>query len=170
MGKPVTVDSDDLEKVLMSTGMIKTIEQVLKQSKGDPFINKDADAIGDAHDNISKAWRNATRGICHPKQDEPLSSDAFELLKALDGKIVHIDPMVMKENYRDDHGREIRSCYPELFIKLMIEYGISHEIVYWGGSNKAQKLTPFEKTLVRITSVGQKLLLDMATAGKKKLQ
>lgn len=169
MGKPVTVDSDDLEKVLMSTGMIKTIEQVIKQSGNDPFISKDATAIRDAHNSVSKAWRNATREKCHPDQDEPLSMEAAALLRELSGKICHIDPRVMKDVYVDNQGKQQKSLYPELFIKLMIEYGVSREMVYWGGSGDAQRMSP-DRTLVRLTFRGQEVLHDIDTAKKSSIQ
>lgn len=160
MGKPVTVDSDDLEKILMSTGMIKTIEQVIKQSKGDPFVCKDATVLQDAHDNVSKAWRNSIREICHPQQDDPLSALAYALLCELQGKICHIDPAVMKDE---------KSGFPELFVKLMIEYGTCYQIVYWGGSGKQERIDSLGRTMVRLTPRGQNVLIDMATKGKSSI-
>lgn len=169
MGKPVTVDSDDLEKVLMSTGMIKNIEQIIKQSKSDPFAEKDATILRDAHNSVSKAWRNATRGQCHPSENDPLSPEAAELLRHLSGRICHIDSRVMQETWRDDSGRQHKSAYPELFIKLMIEYGVAREVAYWGGSGDAQRLSP-DKTLVRVTLRGMEMLHAIDTAKKSVTQ
>lgn len=154
MGKPVTVDSDDLEKIIMLTGATKQIEQLLYQRKGDPFLCTDQAAIKEAHDRVAAECRRVT---CehHPECDHPLTPEAYTLLKHLSGKISMIGPGLMK-------GK----LYSELFKKLHIEYGNGYEIIYWSNSQQQQRLNEVPSIMVRLTSRGQELLLAMFTKEK----
>lgn len=157
MGKPVTVDSDDLEKIIMLTGVHKQIENLLRQHKGDPFVPTSESAVKDAHDRLAAEWRRATREY-HPDCDMPLSPKSYTLLKELDGKIAHLDPAMMKN-----------PLYQELFKKLHIEYGNYHEVIYWSNSQEQQKVNPHPAIMVRVTMRGKELLLDMATKDQSRL-
>lgn len=158
MGKPVTVDSDDLEKIIMLTGAAKQIEQILVQRKGDPFLPKDEPGIKDAHDRVSNQWRRATKEL-PPGIDDPISSEALTLLRVLSGHISVIEPGVMKSK-----------VYIELFGKLYIEYGNAHEIIYWSNSGEQQKVNPTPALVVRVSPRGQQLLAIMEAKGKSNLQ
>ena len=61
MGIQVTVDSDDLEKLLYATGAIKQIEHALLNRKSDPFYQSAVNGIASAHERLNKAWNNARR-------------------------------------------------------------------------------------------------------------
>lgn len=56
----VTVDLDDLETIVMTTGALKTIEGALNARKNDPFVHQYLD-FSEAHDRLSSAMRNAKR-------------------------------------------------------------------------------------------------------------
>lgn len=154
MGKPVTVDSDDLEKLVMLTGATKQIEAILHQQKSDPFLPRNEMVVKDAHDRIAAEWRRATREY-HPECDDPISPEAYVLLKNLAGKILIIEPGAMKTK-----------LYAELFKKLHIEYGNGYEVVYWSNSQQQQRLNEVAHLMVRVTMRGQELLISMATKDK----
>lgn len=158
MGKPVTVDSDDLEKIIMLTGVTKEMEKLLYKTKNDPFINRDETKIQQAHDRLAGEWRRSTREL-HPDHDQPLSQKAFTLLRDLAGKVCHIE-----------HANMRLPLYQELQKKLMIEYGNGHEIIYWSDTKEQQNLNAVAQLMVRVTPLGKKLLMDMATKEQSGIQ
>lgn len=153
MGKPVTVDSDDLEKIIMVTGIAKKFEEIIRQQSGDPFISKDKEEIKGAHDRIAAEWRRATREP-HPDADVPVTTKAFVLLRSLSGKIAGIEPNVMR-----------LPLYQELFTKLMIEYGNGYDVIYWSSSQELARINKAPRLMVRVTVRGQSLI-NMTTFGQ----
>jgi hypothetical protein len=57
MGKLVTVDSDDLEAMLMAKAAIKGVESALAVAKNDVFVQRVAPRFAAAHDEIARQWR-----------------------------------------------------------------------------------------------------------------
>lgn len=158
MGNPVTVDSDDLEKIIMLTGIAKQFEQLLYQRKSDPFISKDIVAIKDAHDRISAEWRRSTRQL-HPDYDIPPTDKAYTLACSLAGRITQIDHVSMKNK-----------LFSELFKKGYIEYGNAHEVIYWADSHEQQRVNEVAEVMVRLTQRGIKMLNAMDTKGNRSIQ
>lgn len=159
MGKPVTVDSDDLERILMVTGLHKTIEQMLVQRRDDPFIEKDEIKLTQSHDRLAAECRRAVRGENHPKYNEPLTGEAFILLSEMHGKILHVAQSAMKDK-----------LYEELWLKGMIEYGHCYEMILWATSREQQRISTTDKLTVRVTLRGHKLLSEMATRDNSTIQ
>jgi hypothetical protein len=56
----VTVDLADLERLVMTTGAIKAIEQAMHQRRNDPFVREHLN-FTEAHDRLATAMRNAQR-------------------------------------------------------------------------------------------------------------
>lgn len=150
MGKPVTVDSDDLEKIITLTAYAKQIEQLLHQRKGDPFLPKNESEIKEAHDRVAAEWRRSVREY-HPECDDALTPEAYTLLKHLNGKISMIEHPIMKTK-----------LYAELFKKLHIEYGNGYEMIYWSNTQEQQRLNEVAQVMVRVTMRGKELLRAMA--------
>lgn len=143
MGNPVTVDSDDLEKLIMLTGAIKQIEQIIHQRKGDPFLPKNEDAIKDAHDRLASLWRKAIH-IPNPAAMEPPSDKAMALLR-----------MLKKKGLTEiEHQSMALDNYKELTMKLLIEYGNGYDVIYWSNSGEVEKLNPVPMLMVRVTAKG----------------
>lgn len=158
MGKPVTVDSDDLEKIIMITGIAKDMEKLIRKQKDDPFLCKDDAVIKEAHDRLATEWRRVTREM-NPDADTPVSAKALNLLKSLEGKICHIEPATIR-----------LPLYKELHLKLMTEYGSGYQVVYWGSSQTQQRLNDVEHIMLRVTERGRKLLNDVATKEQSTVQ
>lgn len=150
MGKPVTIDSDDLEKLIFLTGAVKKIEQLMYNRQDDPFLCKDQTVIAEAHDRIAAEYRRATRTMPADFND-PISEKAFTLLKSLDGDFKQIDHQTMKI-----------PLYQELFKKLHIEYGNGYEVIYWSNTQQQQNLNDIAKLMVRVTPRGRALIAEMA--------
>ena len=171
MGNPVIVDSDDLEAIVMSTGVIKQMEKVLQAHKRDPFAWVDDNKLSQAHNRLSVAMVRAKRGELHPEYDEPLTDQALLLLKnidfSLDQKrkfaIYRVDPMWMKPGGTPPAG------FSELRTKGMIEIGSVFEYVLWQSEPTQTRIDKAEFRL-RLTDRGQNLLLDIATKEKSTIQ
>ena len=56
----VTVDLDDLEKLVLTSGVMKAIEGLLAGRRNDPFVRQHLD-FTEAHDRLATAMRNARR-------------------------------------------------------------------------------------------------------------
>ena len=56
----VSVDLDDLEKLVLTSGVMKTIEGLLVARKNDPFVRPHLE-FSEAHDRLATAMRNARR-------------------------------------------------------------------------------------------------------------
>lgn len=161
MGKPVTVDSDDLEKVVMATGVVKQFEQIIKQHKTDPFVCHDPDTLTLAHNRLAAEMVRSKRGELHPQYDEPLSKDAVDRLFDIFSEIQRsekysvIDPAWMRPIGKPP------KWFNELHQKGMIEIGSVFECVLWQSDPKQTREDKAEFR-VRLTDRGTKLLSDIA--------
>lgn len=61
MGKPVLVDSDDLEAVIFGSGVIKEIESAITRRKDDPFVRPHLQRFATSHNALASALRYAKR-------------------------------------------------------------------------------------------------------------
>lgn len=157
MGKQVTVDSDDLETLLFSTGVVKQMEQIIQQRNGDPFVQIAPAILKAAHDRVAAEWRRVMREP-HPSSNEPVSMDALLFLRQL--------PMLGGNRLKEiTHAMMMAGHYHELHTKLMIEYGNLHEMVYWSSSQERQKLNMVARIVVRMTPRGYQLLERMQKEG-----
>lgn len=77
----VSVDADDLEVLLFSTGAIKDMEHVLKARERDPLVKSAASRLTDAHDRVTGAWRRAKR----PEPEAPTAEDIVVLREMFNG-------------------------------------------------------------------------------------
>ena len=81
----VTVDLDDLETLVMTTGALKTIEGALNARKNDPFVQQHLEFSG-AHDRLASAMRGARRAGSGTlvDWDEALNAVEIDLLRKID--------------------------------------------------------------------------------------
>lgn len=158
MGKPVTVDSDDLQALLFSTGSIKAIEGALQQRSEDPLVKMAAPNLTIAHDRLSAEWRRAVRE---------------QGLKPSDGPLTEADKAKLREFYAvdEDIAIRIRLIYgtaaarrPDGFEGLrkrgMAEFGSVFEFIKWGDS---QEQTSRDQMIwvVRLTARGRSALAEL---------
>lgn len=83
----ITVDLEDLETLVLTTGALKIIEGALSQRKTDPFVRQHLDFTA-AHDRLASSMRNARRaeaGTLVP-WDGPLTEIEETLLRDLNGQ------------------------------------------------------------------------------------
>lgn len=82
----VTVDLADLERLVMTTGALKAIEQAMHQRRNDPFV-RDHLNFTEAHERLATAMRNAqrskSRGDTVVDFDGPLDDDETKTLKVV---------------------------------------------------------------------------------------
>jgi len=82
----VTVDLADLERLVMTTGALKTVEQALHQRRNDPFVREHLN-FTEAHDHLATAMRNAQRskssGNTLVEFDSPLEDDETKTLRLM---------------------------------------------------------------------------------------
>jgi hypothetical protein len=75
MGKPVTVDSDDLETLLFTTGVVKQVEAAIAGQARDPLAFAAQPKLTAAHERVTATWRRALR----EPPPAPLPGDIAEL-------------------------------------------------------------------------------------------
>lgn len=153
MGKPVTVDSDDLEAVLFTTAAIKSIEAVLSQRRDDVQVKQAAPQLAAAHDRIATAWRRATRVQQDPLWDVPLTqAEVILLARIRDEGPVWEGPLQSLRTVRQ---------------KGMVEVGDLVEVRRWGD-------IPHETTVLgviaRLTARGMDALAALPAPPKQEAQ
>ena len=98
--KTVTVDLEDLEKIVFATSVIKTIESTMAARKNDPFVRPHLE-FTEAHDRLASAMRNARR------------AEAGTLV-AWDGKLEEDEIAMLKAIVRHDRDEEHRATHTGL--------------------------------------------------------
>lgn len=171
MGKPVTVDSDDLKVVVMATGVVKEFEKIIEQHKHDPFVSKDEHSITSAHNRLAAEMVRAERGENHPTYNEPISVAAMNLLTDINRTIndrqrgrYSVDPAWMRPI-----GGTAPTGFSELRQKGMIEIGSVFEYVLWQSDPKQTRIDKAEFR-ARLTDRGEKMLMAQATKPGSSLQ
>jgi hypothetical protein len=88
----VSVDLEDLERIVFAAAAIKSIENTLEARKRDPFMRTHLDFTA-AHNRLTSAMRNATRAQADTlvKWDEPLEKDEIDQLKIIDAYLEATD-------------------------------------------------------------------------------
>lgn len=67
MGVKVNLDSDDVQALLFSTGVVKRIETAMRDHKEDPQAAMAKRHLSTAHDRVASAWRWAIREHQRPE-------------------------------------------------------------------------------------------------------
>ncbi len=75
MGKPILVDSDDLETLLFACGALKDVENAIVAQKSSPMALKAAPKLTGAHERVAASWRRQLREAL----PEPTDGDLAEL-------------------------------------------------------------------------------------------
>jgi hypothetical protein len=154
----VTVDLADLETLVYTSGVLKTIEGALQSRKTDPFVRPYLN-FTEAHDRLAAAMRNATRGTADTlvKWDEPL--EAYErafLVDLIKNEDVG-NSQIITPDYRLDHPEIDR-----LMCKGAIVIGQLCKGILWGGKNEIEWSPDPAGFAVESTARGRNKLIQHA--------
>lgn len=144
MGVPVTIDSDDIEKLIFATGALRDVEHALDQSKGDQLVRNGQLGLTEARSRIERAWRGALRTAVKPLPeitDIDLAALREFVPSWADSKIGY--PVDVRTARYGDAQR--------LMAKGLVELGASRLSVIWSaGASITHKDDPFQQR-VRFT-------------------
>ena len=156
----VTIDLEDLETLVMTTGALKTIEGAMAQRRGDPFVRQHLDFTS-AHDRLASVMRNARR------------VEAGTLV-AWDGALTLGEDAALREVEHTEAGIKFvqrKGDYDSLAAKGCVVIGQSCTGVVWSGEKEAD-LRPGLEYAVKITDRGREKLakIDAARAAALNLE
>ena len=160
----VTVDIDDLERLVMTSGALKAVEDALKQRREDPFVREHLD-FTDAHNRLAEAVRHIRRGNADTlvAWDGELSKDEIKLLR----KIKHGDLTVLTRDAKGPYSGEDMSIADRLAAKGCVVMGQLVKGVLWAGDTKPEIVIDPQGFPVKITSRGADKLAAIDTAALK---
>ncbi len=154
----VTVDLEDLKALVMSTGVIRSIDAAITMAKRDPFAKP---LLSETHERLATAMRHAERSAANGSTvigwDEPLTpeeSKFLQRLQPLPGRSV--------EPFRFTLGDRMSGRVPadSLACKGMVVIGQLVNGILWAGSATPEwKLDPYQLA-VKITARGVAKLAD----------
>lgn len=153
MGKSVTVDSDDLQALLFTTGAIKQVESAMAMRTRDPLVKVAQPVLSQAHDRLARQWRAALREDTHPLWGQPLDDDEAAILTDL-----------ATDCYETRTPKE----FSKLNAKGYLEMGAVYDAVCWPGSDSPH-LTDCARFRLRVTTRGIDALAAWAEAAGKPL-
>ena len=144
----VTVNLEDLERIVFATAVIKQIECALTARNNDPFVKPHLD-YADAHDRLATAVRHAQRSNAGTlfDWDGELTETELTYLKSV------IDGDWMSPRYRVEH-REIDS----LAAKGCIILGQLVSGVVWVGAKQPELGVDPKGFAVKVTDRGKEKL------------
>jgi len=138
----VTVDLEDLERIVFAASAVKAIEGSLAAWRRDPFVQPHLD-FTDAQKRLESAMRNATRGQLGTlvNFDAPLTKEEINALQyvmgACDAKNPGLALFVISPEDKGEPGRQM-SVYDQLAAKGCIEVGQFVQGVVWAGADRPQ--------------------------------
>lgn len=167
----VSVDIEDLERIVFATGAIKSVENALSAYKRDPFIAPHLN-YAEAHDRLSEAMRHARRAEANDtlvKFDEPLTSEEASALRyvasACDARKPGLDVFVISPA---DKASDTMSVYDRLAAKGAIQVGQFIEGVVWAGAAGPDLIASEKGYAARLTARGKEKLAALPPPKKAK--
>lgn len=149
----VTVDLDDLEKLVFGSGALKTIEGALVQRKEDPFVKPHLD-FTDAHNRLAGVMRQARRNPADTVVDfnESLTDDEKYALRQVRPGFSITPEMKMPK------AGEVMSVYDRLAAKGCVVMGQLLVGVLWADNPRPEVSPDPRGFAIKLTSRGvQKL-------------
>jgi hypothetical protein len=159
----VTVDLDDLEKLIFTAGAMKTVEGALKQRREDPFV-RDHLEFTDAHNRLAAAVRNVQRGTADTlvAWDGELSQDEIKLLRKVTGELA-----ILTRDQKAGKSGEDMSIADRLAAKGCVIMGQLVKGVLWAGETKPVLVQDTSGFPIKITNRGTDKLAAIDTAATK---
>ena len=155
MGKPVTVDSEDLEALLFAAGGIAVIERAIDGYRTDMLVQQVKPRLTAAHARASAAWRQQTREV-DPAASEPPTDEEIRQLNAM-------FPARVGDPSSPDDEDLMRPAVIEwsdmpavrsLRLKGLIEFG--NRFIAWPGEGQTPDFRPgFPTYPCRLTAKGE---------------
>ena len=157
----VTVDLDDLEKLVFTSGAMKTVEGALKQRREDPFVRDHLD-FTDAHNRLAAAVRNVQRGNADTlvAWDGDLSKDEIKLLR----KVKLGELSILTRDQKAPSGGEAMSVADRLSAKGCVIMGQLVKGVLWAGETKPVLVPDPSGYPIKITTRGSDKLAAIEAA------
>lgn len=153
MGVPVTLDSDDVQTLLFSTGVVKRIEAAMQAQREDPQALMASTQLSAAHSRVATAWRWALREYQKPN----IALDKI----VLDPK----DDALMRSLWTAiGRGPVIYDGFPQdldLLMRLgLVEMGPAKWALHYGGDQPefAEHMPP--KWCARLTERGKQFCIE----------
>ena len=156
----VTVELEDLEKLVFTAGAMKTVEGALKQRREDPFV-RDHLEFTDAHNRLAAAVRNVQRGNADTlvAWDGDLSQDEIKLLR----KVKIGDVTILTRDQKAPMDDEDMSIADRLAAKGCVVMGQLVKGVLWAGETKPILVVDSSGFPIKITSRGADKLAAIDT-------
>lgn len=147
----VTVDLEDLERIVYAASAVKQIEGALAAWKRDPFVQPHLE-FTPAQKRLESAMRNAKRAAADTvvKYDEPLTEEEASMLSEVVDSFVAVE---ITASEKAPKPGELMSIYDRLAAKGAVEIGQKLNGVLWAGADRPE-IVPVPKYLVRETARG----------------
>ena len=157
----VTVDLDDLETLVMTTGALKTIEGALATRKQDPFIRQYL-GFTEAHDRLATAMRNAQRVDAGTlvAWDGALNDDEIKLLRE-----IGYGRKIMSRDEKAPSSGQSMSVVDQLAAKGCVVIGQLVKGVLWAGDKQPELVVDPKGFPVKITDRGREKLTKIMQHG-----
>lgn len=142
MGKPVTVDSDDLEVLLVASAATREIEKMMRTFANDPAATRVQGKIMETHARLNKQRGEAIRETDNPAPKRFSES----ILRCLRMLATTANPMgiTYDQGWTDEIGT--------LRAYELVVMGQCNELVVWGDKTESAEALPRQRA--RITQKG----------------
>lgn len=164
----VTVELEDLEKIVFATAAIKTIESTLNARKNDPFVRPHLD-FTEAHDRLATAMRNATRAAAGTAVsfDVPLTRTEARTLRSMVDALSARGDGIQLPWYRISGPDKADGEFESLAAKGCIRIGQFVTGIVWSGAPAADiKADPERGYGAEITARGRTKLAEFEAGTK----
>lgn len=161
----VAVDIEDLEKLVLTSGAMKSIEAALNTRKNDPFVQPHLEFTA-AHNRLASVVRNAKRGEAGTlvNWDEPLTQKELRALQELKNYFDANQTLFIKAKDRIPKAGEALASLDAIAAKGCCVIGQVGTAIVWAGESAPElKLDP-TRFAVKITRRGMEKL---ASAGAR---
>jgi hypothetical protein len=169
MGKPVILDSDDVECLLLASAISKEIEARFRSLRDDPQVMRLNNKVGDAFSRINRARGDAIR-IEEPFDSVLMSKKDWEILRFLeDGNPKELGTAWNPPLFTDEvhstptqHDYFIVTQYDldklRRFRLVIVGELIATTIIKWGDKTEDSTIDAMGKQFVKIAPRGQATL------------
>lgn len=151
----VTVDLDDLEKLVFAGAAIKSIEAALDQRKRDPFVKPHLD-FTEAHSRLAGAVRKARRNpddtVVNP--NEPLTDVERKALREAQLTLIEGYSFTVTPHMKLPKNGEVMCVWDRLSAKGCIVLGHYVSGVIWAGDDRPTVHTDPKGYALKITDRG----------------
>lgn len=169
MGKPVTLDSDDVECLLLASAISKEIEARFRSLEDDPQVMRMNGKIGEAFARINRARDDAIR-IEEPFDPAVMSKKDWEILRFLEnGSQRELgtawNPPLFPEEIHDIPDKHDAFIVTQHDLQNLRRFRlvvtgelIATTIIKWGDKTEDRTIDAMGKQFVKITPRGQSAL------------